>query len=81
MNKLKKLFNATLIVLALSLMPFEAAEASWLYNGVWVSNICRYQANMGFYFVYPTYDAQPVGTYCIYRDVYGNSYPGIVTAD
>lgn len=44
------------------------ASAAWLVNGIWYSNVCRCGA---LYTIYPTYQAQPVGTSCAILNGFG----------
>ena len=74
MSNLKR--TGLMIVAALTMTAMaSAADAAWLYNGVWVSNICR--APSGAYWVYPPAAAQPVGTGC---QIYSTGEYGTVTA-
>jgi len=70
----KLLFVLPLIGVAVAGVPRQA-HAEWLYGGVWVSNICRADANPAYYWVYPPADAEPVGDSCAFPD----GTPGTVT--
>lgn len=53
---------AALLAIAMS----STANAAWLVNGVWYSNVCRSVADPRWYFIYPVDRAQPLGTACAF---------------
>jgi len=57
------------------LIAAHYAEAAFLVNGTWYSNICRADENPNYFFVYPIQDAEPVGAPCAFPD----GTPGTVT--
>lgn len=70
---MKKILTAV----ALSITMFSAHALTFWHNGVLMGNVCR---NGAWYTVYPLQMAQPIGTTCAVRDVYGNFMAyGIVT--
>jgi hypothetical protein len=72
---MKKAIFAALAALATS----AAFAATFYINGLWYGTVCR----SGYYYtVYPSHMAQPVGTTCPVRDVYGNIIGyGVVTSE
>ena len=67
---MKKIFFAFILLTMSSL-----TSAGWWYNGIRVSNVCRASFNMNWYYVYPVYSAQPLGSFCRFPD----GTPGVVT--
>jgi hypothetical protein len=73
-NRMTK--TLALAVVLLGVAGIANATTAWI-NGVLYGNVCR----SGYYYsVYPWANAQPVGSACPVRDVYGNIIAqGIVT--
>lgn len=61
---MKKILATALLALAAT----SSFATVWLVNGVWVGNVCR---NGAYYTVYPSYDAQPIGSSCAIINGYG----------
>jgi hypothetical protein len=75
-GRIRTLFLTVAVTALAAGYPLLAnAQPQWLFNGVWINNMCR--APSGAWWLYPPPSAQPVGSPCV---IPSTGEAGIVTA-
>ena len=72
------MIRSFIIAVAAMIAMTTASAATWFVNGIQVGNVCR---SGGYYFIYPTYKAQPVGSPCGFFNMYGVYMYGYVSGE